>query len=125
MTIRSKLTTMAIALSVFIGPAQVCFAEDKVPASTDKDADNLSRKMRFGNREIDLPLRLENDELLLELHTSENHTAQLEGMETDAIKLSIDRFLVDQDKAAIATANSFAQVWSSKPSITSLSIDKT
>jgi hypothetical protein len=80
--------------------------------SADKDKETLIRRIRFGNRELNLPSALQNDELEIKNHRLENDIAQLEGREKNLTGIAIDQFLIDQDKAAIQVATWFAVVWS-------------
>src|SRR5689334_11983827 len=54
--------TVAV-LSILITPTQAGLAQTEISAPQDKDA--ILRLIRFGNREINLPQRLANDELRL------------------------------------------------------------
>jgi hypothetical protein len=76
------------------------------------DKERLLRKIHFGNRELHLPSQLQNDELQVANDGLENDTARLEGQEQDSARITIDRYLVEQTKAAIQISNSFALVWS-------------
>jgi hypothetical protein len=105
---------VGVVMCMLIGLTQIGFAQTQTPTSAANDKEDLLRTLRFGNRELNLPLRLQNDELGLKNHGLDNDIAQLQGRpeDKDLARIAVDRFLIEQDKAAITVANSFAQVWS-------------
>jgi len=105
-----RIKPVVIVMSTLIGLTQIGSAQKTIPASTDEtDKEPLLRKIRFGNRELNLSSRLRNDELELKNQASESDIAQLEGRP----ERTADHSLLDQDKAAIKVGNWFAQIWSS------------
>jgi hypothetical protein len=111
MMMHIRTNQAVVVLFILIGLSQLGFAQHKTPASPDKDA--LLRWIRFGYRELNLPPRLQNDDLRLKNHLLDNDIARLEGQDMDLVRTTIDRYVIDQDKIAIKVANWFAQAWSS------------
>jgi hypothetical protein len=112
MTIRIKSVVMVI--STVIGLTQIGSAHKPLPVSTlESDKESFLRRIRFGNRELNLPSRLRNDELELKYRGLENDIEpEVRSEGRDLERITVDQFRLDQDKAAIKVGNWFAQVWS-------------
>jgi hypothetical protein len=70
-----------------------------------------SRSVRFGHRELTLAVELRNDELQLKNDGLDNEIARLQGDAENSVRIIVDRFLVEQDKAAIEIAGKLNRVW--------------
>ena len=86
-------------------------ATQKPAPAVEDDREHLTRRIRLGSRELNLPSQLQNEEIKLAISKLENNTARLEGREQDSARITIDGYLIEQSKAAIQVSNSFAQVW--------------
>ena len=77
------LKPVVVVLSTFIGLTQFASAQHETSPSTTaaEDEEGLIREVRFGNRELNLPSRLQNDRLRLTNHGLENDIAQLKGQD--------------------------------------------
>jgi hypothetical protein len=62
------------------------------------------RKIRFGFRELNLPLRLKNAQLRLENDELEKRT--------NPTRIAVDTYMIDQGRAAIRVMNRFEEIWS-------------
>jgi hypothetical protein len=80
-------------------------------STTELDKQHLLRRIRFGERELHLPMQLENDELAVTNDRLEIKIANLENGEPDTDRVLIDQFVADQTKAAIKDATAFAQMY--------------
>ncbi len=79
--------------------------------SAELDEKRLLRRIRFGQRELYLPLQLENDQLTVTNDKLDITIANLEGREPDTDRVLIDQYLADQTKATINDAKVFAQMY--------------
>ena len=101
-----------IVIGTFVLAAHLGLAQG-LPSTSKRVAERegISRKLRFGYRELNLPSALQNDELRLQNHELDNEIAVREGRDIDMTAVTIDLFFIEQDKAAIQTAAWFSQVW--------------
>jgi hypothetical protein len=74
--------------------------------------EDRARKFRLASRELTIPARLRNDRLLVHNDELRDDIARLEHRPADPERLAIDRFVLEQDKAAGEIANHFARAWS-------------
>lgn len=70
------------------------------------------RQMSFGFRSLNLPKQLENDELALKNDQMSNDIAQRQGKRRDLTPTAVDRYMIEQDKAALELMDRFAEIWS-------------
>jgi hypothetical protein len=76
------------------------------------DKQRLLRTINFGNRELLLPLQLHNDELAITNDKLDINNSKLEDRTPDTGRLVIDQYELEESKATIELATTFAQVWS-------------
>ncbi len=70
------------------------------------------RQIRYGFRELNLPMQLDNDELALKRDELSNDIAHQKGKPKEPTRIAVDTFMIEQDKAAIEIMNRFAEIWS-------------
>lgn len=111
----------ACVISVFAAPSvlaspqnstQVAPARPVENSAYEVDRQQLLRVTTFGNREINLPMKLSNAELQIKNDKLDLDIAKLEGSEPDMDRLAIDSYLLAKRQQAISIATIFARAWS-------------
>jgi hypothetical protein len=78
-----------------------------------ESSEEHSRKVRFGFRELNLPALIRNDRIRIENDQLEKDIGRLgKRQHGKSTQRDLHAFVLEQDVAALETANAFAEIWS-------------
>jgi len=102
--------TQCVATAQTSAQSQQSTANGYAPPYPEAEAD--LRKIRFGEREINLAEKLRNGELKVENDDLEGQLAQLKEEPKSSPRTAIDHFIIEQETVAIDISRRFEIAWS-------------